>query len=439
MSEFNITVPGGESKRLKTGGKYCPADIVVTAEGRAEVVEKDVNFYDYDGILLYSYTLEEAQALTELPPAPTPPREFLVFSRWNWSLAQVKALTYKMNVGAVYDTVDGGVYAVLDIRYNTQLTIPLVFNLYANCAAEIDWGDGSEVERVEKVSTLTTHRTSHTYPALGEYVLRLSATGTTFVIGGNNYTDTFFESGAKTPAKVALKEIYIGNKCERVGHVGLGNFTGLKKITMHYGLVAGESAIGGSALVAAVAPKNLHYAQFNNDPALRIVCVSGDATSIPAYSLANSSPEKVCLPDSISTLGNNCLNNSTALGEIRVPSAVTSIPASFCNGSKMLTSVSLHDGITTINAHAFYVCESLPEVTIPASVTTIGGYAFQGCVALRVVRFLANTPPVLQADAASSVFSGVPADCVYEVPAASLEAYKSATNYGSIATQMIGA
>ena len=32
MSDFNITIPGGESKRLKTGGKYCPTDIVVTAE-----------------------------------------------------------------------------------------------------------------------------------------------------------------------------------------------------------------------------------------------------------------------------------------------------------------------------------------------------------------------------------------------------------------------
>lgn len=33
MSEFNISIHGGESKRLLTGGKYCPADIVVTAEG----------------------------------------------------------------------------------------------------------------------------------------------------------------------------------------------------------------------------------------------------------------------------------------------------------------------------------------------------------------------------------------------------------------------
>ena len=63
MSEFNISVPGGESKRLKTGGKYCPADIVVTAEGRVPVEEKDVNFYDYDGTLLYSFTAAQAAEL----------------------------------------------------------------------------------------------------------------------------------------------------------------------------------------------------------------------------------------------------------------------------------------------------------------------------------------------------------------------------------------
>jgi hypothetical protein len=31
MSNFQISIPDGESKRLLTGGKYCPADIVVTA------------------------------------------------------------------------------------------------------------------------------------------------------------------------------------------------------------------------------------------------------------------------------------------------------------------------------------------------------------------------------------------------------------------------
>lgn len=33
MTEINIAIPAGESKRLKTAGKYCETDIVVTAEG----------------------------------------------------------------------------------------------------------------------------------------------------------------------------------------------------------------------------------------------------------------------------------------------------------------------------------------------------------------------------------------------------------------------
>ena len=33
MSEINITVNAGSSVKLKTAGKYCDRDIVVTAEG----------------------------------------------------------------------------------------------------------------------------------------------------------------------------------------------------------------------------------------------------------------------------------------------------------------------------------------------------------------------------------------------------------------------
>ena len=33
MSDINISIPAGASKRLKTGGKYCPDDVVVTAGG----------------------------------------------------------------------------------------------------------------------------------------------------------------------------------------------------------------------------------------------------------------------------------------------------------------------------------------------------------------------------------------------------------------------
>lgn len=39
MSEFNITIEGGTSKRLPTAGKYVDRDIIVTAEGGAEDLE----------------------------------------------------------------------------------------------------------------------------------------------------------------------------------------------------------------------------------------------------------------------------------------------------------------------------------------------------------------------------------------------------------------
>ena len=38
--------------------------------GGKELKRDDVNFFDYDGTLLYSYTWEEAKNLTELPPLP---------------------------------------------------------------------------------------------------------------------------------------------------------------------------------------------------------------------------------------------------------------------------------------------------------------------------------------------------------------------------------
>ena len=36
MSDINITIPGGSSKRLMTEGKYCDKNIVVTAEGGSQ-------------------------------------------------------------------------------------------------------------------------------------------------------------------------------------------------------------------------------------------------------------------------------------------------------------------------------------------------------------------------------------------------------------------
>lgn len=61
----------------------------VVVDGRRDMcVPKDVNFVDYDGQLLHSYTVTQFMELTELPPNPTNPG--LIAQGWNWDLNDAK-------------------------------------------------------------------------------------------------------------------------------------------------------------------------------------------------------------------------------------------------------------------------------------------------------------------------------------------------------------
>lgn len=53
-----------------------------------ELQRNDVNFFDYDGTLLYAYTWDEAKELTELPPLPT--HENMEVREWNYTLEDIK-------------------------------------------------------------------------------------------------------------------------------------------------------------------------------------------------------------------------------------------------------------------------------------------------------------------------------------------------------------
>lgn len=76
---FNITVEGGKSVRLKTKGKYCDRDIVVTAEGGGDdvarsIVNKTITAYsDNEITTVGAYAFNGCSALTDvnLPNAKT--------------------------------------------------------------------------------------------------------------------------------------------------------------------------------------------------------------------------------------------------------------------------------------------------------------------------------------------------------------------------------
>lgn len=146
---------------IETGGGSAP--VVVE-----EPVEKDVNFYDYDGRRLFSYTTEEAAALTELPTPPA--RDGITFQEWNWTLAEVKKAK-AADIGANCTTTDGKTR--LYIKIENQSRKDMTINLYQTTAGDIsvDWGDGSAAETSDTAGDISL---PHTYESAGEYTITLT-------------------------------------------------------------------------------------------------------------------------------------------------------------------------------------------------------------------------------------------------------------------------
>lgn len=161
------------------------------------------------------------------------------------------------------------------------------------------------------------------------------------------------------------------------------------------------------------------------------------------------------ISSSVTTIGHDAFKNCEALPSLVIPSGVTTIPSSMCNGCILLASTNIPSGVTSIDVDAYYDCLSLLNITIPASVTSIGDDAFRAefysaqsleaerrammlnMAANRRVTVLATTPPTLGTNV-FSVISGTGDITTYPiyVPAQSLEAYKTATNWSVYANRI---
>ena len=117
--------------------------------GGGLVAAKDVNFRDYDGTILHSYSKDSFLALTELPPLPS--QDGLICQEWNWNLDDAKSYVEEygmLEIGATYTTDDGRTRLYISIVDDTDTTLTLMFKASVSDALTIDWGDGN----IESVS-----------------------------------------------------------------------------------------------------------------------------------------------------------------------------------------------------------------------------------------------------------------------------------------------
>ena len=421
---------------------------------------KDVNFYDYDGALVASYTLAEAQALTALPDGPA--HDGLVFQGWNWSLEKINALTRPMNVGAMYITDDGKTRLHIRIAAEGRMNVPLYISQTVANGVTIDWGDGSATQTLAGTGNVNT---THTYASIGDYTITLDpADGCKLGFGWNSSSYCVLGSTGNN-GKVycnLLQAVNIGKNVTSIGTYALQYCSSLASITIPDGVTSiGSYAFGNCNSLASItipdSVTSIGSSMSNNCNSLASITIPDSVTSIGSSSFQYcSSLASITIPDSVTSIGSSALQYCSSLASITIPDNVTSIGSNVfesCNSLSSVTisgsvtsigdyafqscsslaSITIPDGVTSIGNREFRLCYSLASVTIPGSVTRISDYAFGQCYGMAEYHLKPTTPPTLSS---TNAFNGIPSDCIIYVPQGCLEAYQNATNWATYASKM---
>ena len=137
------------------------------------------------------------------------------------------------------------------------------------------------------------------------------------------------------------------------------------------------------------------------------------------------------IPDGTTKIGNHAFYECSSLTDVTIGNSVTIIGYYAFTQCSKLSSVTIPNSVTNIGGNAFYFCSSLTDVTIGNGVTIISPYAFNYCKKLTSITIEATTPPTLS----SSVFDNTN-NCPIYVPAESVDAYKTATNWSAYADRI---
>ena len=380
-----------------------------------EAAEKDINFYDYDGFRVASWTLSELSSKTSLPVINRS-HNGLVFQNWNWSLANLKTVNRKTTVGALYRTSDNKTKLYIDIPRNSS-SLSLSLSLSKDSTCTVEWGDGTS-STLTNTSTLlpATKTASHTY-SKGLYTISLSTTGSSLsFIGSSNSKNCF---GDLTASNYYMFNFLYRIECSGTFDTGFASGAFNRCYNLRTVVTSSECT------------SFMTYA-FYDCEGLKNIIVPNGTTKINSYCFSSCSAlEMVSLPYTITSLDIESFRKNYVLRKFHYPHQATTVPNYALGSCNCVKALELGSSVSAINTYGLSYLYGVDTLTIPSTVTSIGACAFYNCYSLKELHFKATTPPTVDN---INAFTGIPTTCRIYVPSSKLSTYKSATNYPSSST-----
>lgn len=391
--------------------------------------ESDINFWDYDGTLLYSWTLAELATKTELPPLPS--HDGLVCQGWNWTLADIKDAGRELDIGALYITDDGKTRLYVDVDTETWDDFVLNYWQSTRNATTVDWGDGTTPES-KNADSWIEHR--HVYASSGSYVITMSVKeGAEMKLGnGSNDRMLIANSTADSGRCSMLAKVEIGERMTDVTQLAFLAATRLESISVPAGVLFEPGRT------------------FEEATSIRAVTVAFSSAIIQTfYNCVNL--RAIATPKGMTQRNGN--NYDIAYTAVRLVNF--DMTAAYMAQCLERVNIKAVDG----QVGTFYSCVSLLEVTIPADATTFVASAFRGdhalrrvtclgdiasipaqvflrCYTLRFVDFTHCTAVPTLANV--NAFNETHPQLEIRVPASLADAWKAATNWSSLADHIVG-
>ena len=429
-------------------------------EAWVEPTEKDFNFFDYDGTLLYSYSAEEALALTEMPTPPYTHRG-LVFVGWNYTLEDMRSQVDCADIGAMY-TTDNGSHRLHIIDNGAGVTLG-----FTGTDIRIDWGDGSS----QTSSSSTLHHDYNGY--IGEkYAIELYGVVTISEVSDCQLIE--FNVGEKSVNISKSLPPYCSMKISTNTHLMISG-TRLQNIYLPFFTVcqaAPQNFLHTSSIKRVSFPARC--AAMNT---MLYMCELLEALTLPSDFIFNNADTsfhsisskrglfRLRVSESNTTYDSrencNCIiltSSNTLYAGSRssfIPVSVTSVGEYAFNMCSNLTHIEFPNGLKQIGRNAFYETE-LTEIILPDTVEYVGTEAFYHTQAtyIRMSKSLTNIvaksfiysyeAKVIDFRSSDDVpsleninaFQGIPATCKIVVPDNLYDTWKSATNWSTYASRI---